>query len=69
MGLEKVEQSSIMKVRYCQEINLAFYEDEGYYGYAYTTFNRDDIKWAKLNTASQEEAEQIMLSKCKIHSK
>lgn len=67
--IEEVQQSSSMKVRYCWEIRLAYYKDEGYYGYAYTTFNRDEIKWIKLDTLSQEEAVKRMLYKCRTQSK
>ncbi|QHE63116.1 hypothetical protein FHE72_20470 [Rossellomorea vietnamensis] len=69
LHLEKVKQSSIMTVTYCWEIKLAYYEEEGYYGYAYTTRNQDEIKWEKLNTNSNKEAAEIMKKKCKSHSK
>ncbi|MBA5714893.1 hypothetical protein DT035_08615 [Bacillus subtilis] len=69
LHMEKVQQTSLMQVTYFWEIKLAYVDKEGFYGYAYTTFNRDEIKWAHLDTFSEEQAIESMINKCKKESK
>ncbi|MGM0861431.1 MAG: hypothetical protein ACQEWH_12050 [Bacillota bacterium] len=67
--IEEVEQNSGIQVTYYWEVKLAYIDMKGYYGSAYTNTNSTEIKWAHLDTFSEENAVEIMVSKCKKESK
>lgn len=69
LHIETVEQTSSMVVTYYWEIKLAYVDKVGFYGYAYTTFNRAEIKWSHLDTFSEDSAIELMVNKCKKESK